>query len=98
MEVWPVGVEKPGKGIATQRFPGVGAGCQLDPASATQLDGVPQHPQGALDSGKPPVAGLDRGLILQVNRIRTSLADTLVELELQGRHLFEAQTLEGHLG
>ena len=91
-------VEKPGKGIAAQRFPGVGAGGQLNTAHATQLNGVPKDTQGTLDTGKPTVAGLNGGLILKIHRLRPRIADTFVELEFQGRHLFQAQSLEGHLG
>ena len=93
-----MGIEKPGKRIATQRLPSVNADGQLNPARATQLSGVPQDPQGAFDTREPPVAGLNGGLILQIHRFRTCFADTFVELELQGRHLLEAQTFEGNLG
>ena len=62
-------IEQPGKGIAAQRFPGVGANRQLDAARATQLDGVPEHPQCALDAGNPPVAALEGYLIVQVHHV-----------------------------
>lgn len=90
-------IEEPGKGVAPQRFPGVGTNRQLDAARSAQLEGVPEHPQATLDAGNSSISTLQRLLIVQVHRFSAGFPETFVKLELEGRHLFQTQTLEGHL-
>lgn len=98
MEVGTMWVEQPGKRITAKSLPGVLTDGHSNASGATQLNGIPQHPQRALDPRNPAVSGLEGRLIIEIDDLTTRITETFVELELKGRHLLEAQSLERHLG